>query len=180
MEETMNMSRRQIKNWLAYREGIEQGINDTNRIELKKVANSLRNRLFDIIKNIHPWPTALTKDAMRWVYLIIAGYTRDRWVYIRRDYRLENEQDPEPGDGGRLVKNADVKIVKCSCQNPCKHTLNYYNTGNCFLNKDPRTAETVEPFSTDEDESVKAGPSSTSTPKETPHAGQGLGGPKQQ
>ena len=65
MDETMNMSRRQIKNWLAYREGIEQGINDTNRIELKKVANSLRNRLFDIIKNIHPWPTALTKDAMR-------------------------------------------------------------------------------------------------------------------
>ena len=31
----------------------------------------------DEILKIHPWPTALTKDAMRRVYLLIAGYCRD-------------------------------------------------------------------------------------------------------
>ena len=53
-DETMDMSKCQIKNWLAYREGVEQGINDTNQIELKKVAESLRNRMFNIIKNVLP------------------------------------------------------------------------------------------------------------------------------
>ena len=48
------MSKRQIKNWIAYWEGVEQGINDKNRMELKVVAESLRNRLFDIIKNVLP------------------------------------------------------------------------------------------------------------------------------
>ena len=60
--------------------------------------------------NSKPWPTNLTKDAMRRVYLSIAGYTRDvpdRWVYIRRDYRLETEEEPEPGEGNRVVKNAE-------------------------------------------------------------------------
>ena len=100
------MTKKQIKNWITYREGVEQVINDRNRMEMKKVAESLRNHLFDVIKNIlpnaekemrlrsrlrkclwdtlehisrlpgigrevddllniHPWPTALTKDAMR-------------------------------------------------------------------------------------------------------------------
>ena len=224
----MHMSRRQIKNWIAYPEGVEEGLNDTNRMELKVVAESLCNRLFDIIKNVlpdnekdqmlrfrlrktlrdtlehfsrlpgmgnevhellntKPWPTNLTKDAMCRVYLLIAGYTRDvldRWVYIRRDYRLETEEEPEPGEGNRVVKNADVRIIKSSCQNMCKHTLNYDNTGNSFLKKDPKM-ETAEPFSTDEDECVKARPSSTSTPKvpswtpkDTPRAGQDLAGPR--
>ena len=61
---------------------------------------------------------------MRRVYLLIAGYCRDvpeKWVYIQRDCRLENKPEPEPGAGGLVVKNADVKVVKRSC----KHTLNY-------------------------------------------------------
>ena len=229
-DETINMTRSQIKNWIAYREGVEQGINDKNRMEMKQIAESLRNRLYDIIKNvlpndekemrlrfrlkkslrdtlehisrlpgigrevddllnIHPRPTALSKDAIRRIYLIIAEFTRDvptRWVYIRRDYRLENEEEPQPGAGGRVVKNADVKIVKSSCKNPCHNT--YDASGNCFLNKNPNKVETAEPFSTDrEDDFGKTGPSSTSTPKEAPketsndkpHAGQGLAGPKQ-
>ena len=166
------MSKRQIKGWLTYREGVEQEINNSNRIELKKVAKSLRNQMFDIIKNvlpdddkdrklrfwlkkklrdtlehiaclpgmdtevndilkIHPWPSALTKDAMRRVYLLIAGYCQDvpeKWVYIQRDYRLENKPEPEPGAGGLVVKNADVKVVK----RPRKHTLNYDTSGNFF------------------------------------------------
>ena len=54
VDETMHMSKRQIKNLIAYREGVEQGINDRNRMELKVVDESLRNRLFDIIKNVLP------------------------------------------------------------------------------------------------------------------------------
>ena len=44
-DETINMTRSQIKNWIAYREGVEQGINDRNRMEMKQIAESLRNRL---------------------------------------------------------------------------------------------------------------------------------------
>ena len=192
-DETVNMTRRQIKNWITYREGVEQGINDRNWMEMKQIAESLRNRLYDIIKNVlpndekemrlrfqlkkslrdtlehisrlpgigrevddllnvHPWPTALSKDAMRHIYLIIAEFTRDvptRWVYIRRNYRLENEEEPLPGAAeGRVVKNADVKIVKSSCKMPQCHDA-YDNGGNCFLNKNPNKVETAEPFSTD-------------------------------
>ena len=48
------MIKRQIKNWLAYRKGVEQEINDTNRIELKQVAEDLHNRMFEIIKHVLP------------------------------------------------------------------------------------------------------------------------------
>jgi hypothetical protein len=98
----------------------------------------------DEILKIHPWPTTLTKDAMRRVYLLIAGYCRDipeKWVYIRRDYRLEDEPEVDPRAGELVVKNADVKIVKQSCI----HTLNtrgntnqYDTSGNCFYAKTQR------------------------------------------
>ena len=139
----------------------------------------------DDLLNIHHWPTVLSKDAM----FIIAEYTRDvptRWVYIRRDYRLETKEEPDPRAGGRVVKNADVKIIKSSCKNSSENT--YDASGNCFLNKNPNKVETAEPFSTDEEnEFGKAGPSSTSTPKEAlketpkekPRASQGLAGQKQ-
>ena len=205
-------------------------------MEMKKVAESLRNRLFDVIKNIlpnaekemrlrsrlrkclwdtlehisrlpgigrevddllniHPWPTALSKDAMRRIYIIIAEFARDvptRWVYIRRDYRLENEDVPQPGAGVRVVKNADVKIVNSSCKKPCQNPLGfescrsnkYDSSGNCFLNKKPSKVETAESFSTDEEDDLqKAAPSSTSTPKEAPkdnpRADRGQAGPSQ-
>ena len=53
-DDTVEMTKRQIKNWLAYRKGVEQEINDTNRIELKQVAEDLRNRMFEIIKHVLP------------------------------------------------------------------------------------------------------------------------------
>ena len=135
----------------------------------------------DEILKIHPWPTALTKDAMRRVYLLIAGYCRDvpeTWVYIRRDYRLEGEPEVDPRAGELVVKNSDVKIFKQSCihtLNTRENTNQYDTSGHCFLRqnlatqaqhvKTLGTIEMVDPFSTDKSESC-GNPMHTSTPKE--------------
>ena len=207
--DTVEMTKKQIKNWLAYRQGVENEISRTNRVELIQVATDLRNKLFEIIRyilpdqakeiklrlklrkalrdtlehiarlpgmseevdeilRVHPWPEALTNDAMRRVYVIIAGYVQDvpeKWVYIRRDYRLEDEPATDPRAGERVIKNSDVKVVSRSCV----HTLNkLYATGvkdaKC-PHGHSKDCEVVDPFSTDESDG-EGRPAHTSTPKE--------------
>ena len=163
-EDTAEMSKKQIKDWLTYRTSVENEISRTNKIELKQVATDLRDTFFKIILRIlpddakekklrlilkkvlwdtldhiarlpgmgeeidkilrvRPWPEALSNNAMRRVYLILAGYVQDvpeKWVYIRRDYKLEDEPHVDPKAGERVVKNSDVKVVSRSCI----HTLN--------------------------------------------------------
>ena len=169
--DTAGMTKKQIKNWLAYRTSVENEISETNRKELKQVATDLRDTFFKIvlrvlpdeakekklrmilkkaiwdnlnhiarlpgmgeeidkILRVRPWPEALTNKAMRRVYLIIAGYVQDipeKWVYIRRDYKLEDEPHVDPNAGERVVKNSDVKVVSRSCihtqntENKCTH-----------------------------------------------------------
>jgi hypothetical protein len=207
--DTVEMTKKQIKNWLAYRQGVENEISRTNRVELIQVATDLRNKLFEIIRyilpdqakeiklrlklrkalrdtlehiarlpgmseevdeilRVHPWPEALTNDAMRRVYVIIAGYVQDvpeKWVYIRRDYRLEDEPATDPRAGVRVIKNSDVKVVSRSCV----HTLNKLYATGVKDTKCPhghsKDCEVVDPFSTDESDG-EGRPAHTSTPKE--------------
>jgi hypothetical protein len=114
----------------------------------------------DKILRVRPWPEALSNNAMRRVYLILAGYVQDvpeRWVYIRRDYKLEDEPHVDPKAGERVVKNSDVKVVSRSCI----HTLNTTE------NKCTHGAGADIRFKSLDESNEGGNPMHTSTPKQS-------------